>query len=218
MTLAEIRQEVVERLYDTGFVQFDTDNLNDSIFDGYQEVALLTGCIEKVQTVNFVGQLTYYKMTDYISDYFRPLGIWNVDTNRWLEPVTYKELSTYGYNWEVQNGQPIVYSVLGWDYICIYRKPATNEGSMAVFYSAQATQLSDSEEPEIPSEYHDVLINYAVADMLDQNLEYRKSTQAYADYLQRLEDIKRYMNSRSLPDRLYSLKEFVEFGNANLER
>jgi len=42
MTLAEIRQEVVERLYDTGFVQFDTDNLNDPKFDCYQEVALKT--------------------------------------------------------------------------------------------------------------------------------------------------------------------------------
>jgi hypothetical protein len=209
MNRDQLKERITNNLYDAGQVNFTSDTLNDSIQDGYDEVALLTQCIEKIATVTFVDQLTYYNLATLISDYYRVIAIWNNNTNRWLEPIAYGELDEFGTRWETHNGEPSHFAMLGWEYLALYRKPSTATGTMLVFYKAQADTLAGASTPVIPVGEADVLETYATQDLLDQHLEYQKSQIYWTKYQDQVKEILRDVNKRSLPDRLYMLANVV---------
>lgn len=206
MTCNEILNRAGDNLYDEGLVRFTETALLDSIQDGYDELALLTGAIERVTTVNFQANLNYYTMSSYISDYYRPIACWNTDNNRWLDPIPYSEFDDYfGGRWETLTGVPTLFTILGWETLVLARKKSTTSGNFLHFYKARADTLTLATTPTLPSELHHVLVDYAVGDLLDYNLEYTKSMKYFANYQEGLQKIKRQLNSRALPDRLHTL-------------
>jgi len=209
MTRDEIKERVKENLYDSGMVNFDSESLDDSIQDGYDEIALLSGCVEKIATLGLVGNLTYYKVTDYVTNYFRPIAIWNNQTNRWLEPLSYKEIGELHGRWETVNGSVIAFTPIGFEYIAIFRKPATTSGTLLLFYKATADTLAGGTTPTIPSSDVNILEDYATADSLDQILEYEKSIRYFTDYQTKIKEIIRKLNSRNMSDRIMVMNEVV---------
>jgi len=209
MTKIEILDKVRGNLYDTGMVHWEKSDLDDAIQDGYNEIALFTQCIETVDTLSLVGNLTYYKMQDYFSDYYRPIAMWNNQTNKWLEPISIMELNEWHPRWETLIGEPMFFSPIGLEYVSIVKKPATTAGSLLVFYASTANTLADGTTPTIPEGSHNVLEDYATAILLDQNLEYTKAKNYYDDYEQKIGDIVRNLNKRSMPDRLMTLANVV---------
>lgn len=209
MTRDEIIEQVRDNLYDVGMEHWESYDLQTTLQDGYEEVAVFTQCIEKVTTLNLVGNLSYYKMTSYISDYYRPIAMWNNQTNRWLVPISIAELNESHPRWETLNGEPSFFSPLGLEYVALARKPATTAGSLLVFYAANANQLTGTETPTIPESSHKVLENYTTSVLLDQALEFTKAQKYFDDYLKDIRTIVRHINSRSLPDRLFFLSEVV---------
>lgn len=209
MTRDEIKTRVASNLYDSGMVNFTDDTINDSIQDGYDEVSLLTQCIEKIATVSFVDQLTYYNLATLISDYYRVIAIWNNNTNRWLEPIAFGELEEFGSRWETYNGEPSHFSPVGWEYVAIYRKPSTASGNMLVFYKAFADTLAGGSTPVIPAGEGNILEYYSTQDLLDQHLEYAKAQTYWNIYSEQLREVIRDINKRSLPDRLYLLAQVI---------
>lgn len=205
MTRDQIAGKVAQNLYDVGMVQFDADNLNDSVQDGYDEVALLTNCIEKVTTVNFQSNITYYNLRTLVTDYYRPVAIYNPNTKRWMAPTAFRDMREFHPRWETVNGEEAFFSPLGFEYIVFFRKQTTASGNFYIFYSATADTLTGATTPQIPIEYHKVLENYATADMLDQNLEYTKAMKYYNAYIADLDRIKNLVRNRNWPDRLYVL-------------
>lgn len=209
MTKTEILERVRGNLYDVGMEHWTYADLTSAIQDGYDEIALFTQCIEKVDTLTLVGDLSYYKMADYFSDYYRVVAMWNNDTNRWLEPVSITELNEWHPHWEILNGQPIFFTPIGLEYVALVRKPATTTGDLLVFYSATANTLADATTPTIPTGSHNVLEDYATSILLDQNLEYTKAQRYFDDYENKIGDIVRDLNKRSIPDRLMTLASVV---------
>lgn len=205
MTAAEIYERISGNLYDEGMVRFTDDAIRDSVQDGYDEIALLTGCIEKIDTLNFSNNLSYYNFRTLISDYYRPLAIWNNNINRWLNPIAYRELREYSGRWETLNGQSTEFATLGWEYVILFKKMATASGDMLVFYKASANTLIDSDTPILPPANYDILVDYGTSDLLDSDLEYKKAQKYYKYYLEGIKKIRQTVNSRSLPDRIYTL-------------
>lgn len=205
MTAAEICERVSQNLYDEGMVRFTDEAITTSVQDGYDEIALLTGCIEKITSVSFVDDLSYYNFRTLISDYYRPLALWNNNINRWLNPVAYRELGKYSGCWETLNGQSTEFATLGWEYIVLFKKMATASGTMLAFYKASANTLSSTDTPTLPPANYDVLVDYGTADQLDIELEYTKAQRYYTMYLEGIKKIRRTVNSRSLPDRITTL-------------
>ena len=186
MNRDEIKNRVRDNLLDEGQVHWEDFDLNTAIQDGYDEVALFTQCIEKVATLTLVSNLTYYKMIDYFSDYYRIVAIWNTDTNRWLEPIAISELNESHPRWETLIGQPAFFTPIGIDYVAITKKPLIATSTLLIFYISTANTLAGSTIPTIPISSHEVLEDYATAILLDQTLEYAKSQRYYENYLRKI--------------------------------
>jgi hypothetical protein len=202
MTRDQIQTRVAENLYDEGLINFTNETINDSIQDGYDQVALLTGCIENITEVNWTGNKSYYYMPDLITDFYYTIGIWNNKNNSWLEPIQFKGLAAYlGVRWETYTGTPQVFCPLGYGWLAFARKYADTDDSMQVFHTETADTLSGSTTPTIPEGLDRVLIEYATGDLLDQHLEYTKSMEWFEKYMETVKEIHTHVNKRNTYDR-----------------
>lgn len=207
MTRDEIVGKIIQNLEDEGMVHFTTDDLYDSIHDGYQIVALFTQCIEKITTISLVANQSYYNLRTLITDYYRVFAIYNQNTKRWLEPKAYKEFQEYAVNWELLHGNPVEWAPLGCDHLAIFRKPASAiADAFIIFYKAfPITPLAGNEEPEFFPEFHKILVEYVTSDLLDQDLEYTKANKWFTMFIQSLIALKKKVESRNFPDRIMTL-------------
>lgn len=205
-TRDQIVTAVRQNLDDEGVGTFySEDDLNDSIQDGYDEVAVLTECVENAAQVNFQSELTFYDFASLLTGYIRIFAIWNNNTNRWLDPISENELSELRDDWEISNSEPTNYCTESPRYIALFPRPLVASGYMICFYKQQADILIGTSVPQIPVEHDDVLELYATADLLDQTQEYAKAVKYFQEYAARISDIKKAVNSRSLPDRVSAL-------------
>ena len=198
-------------MFDAGVVFWTISDIHDSIQDGYDEVATLTECIEKVTSVNFASNRTYYNFRSLIPDYFRIIAIYNNVTNRWLIPNHLREFDETSWRWETLSGSVEFFAPCGFEWLALLRKPASATSNMLVFYKATANTLIGTDIPKIPvggatlSTVDSILENFATGDLLQQALEYGKAERYNKLYLDQLELVKTLLNSRALPDRLYEL-------------
>lgn len=205
MTRDEIFGRVSQNLEDSGLVHFIQDDLIDSIQDGYEIIALLAQTIERVATINFVANRSYYNLNSLISDYYRVFAIYNTLNRRWMEPISFHEIRENSIRWETVKGNPREWTPLGYSHIAIFPKPATAVGSMLIFYKGTAPVLTGSLAPEFPVSEHEALVDYGTGDLLDQDLEYTKSVEYMKKFYARLQEIHKQVHSRDLLDKVYAL-------------
>jgi hypothetical protein len=196
MTKTDILARVSKTLEDEGLVHFTEDDLNDSIQDGYMYVALISECIEKVVTIDVPSDSLYFNVAEAIPDYYRVFAIFNSLNNRWLIPASFHSLQSNGPRWETRTGSVQWFCPLGARHILFH--PATSAvNTMYFFYRAQAPEIAANEEPAFFEDCHKILEYYVVQDLLDQNLEYTKSTRFYSLFISELSDLSRRINKRS---------------------
>lgn len=206
--LIEIGQNVRNNLDDLEASFFDTDlDINPSVQDGYNLLVGLCETIEKQTDVNWASQKVFYDFSSSISDYLRIFGIFNNNTQRWLQPVTFLDLYKLRDNWELANGDPVYYIPI--DYRTVAFFPVLGPiatGSMTVMYKAKADSLTANSLPQLPIEHHNALEYYATGDLLDQIQEWTKAL----DYMGMLDmsiaKIRKVLRERSSPDYI-SFKE-----------
>lgn len=207
MTRDEIAGRVYRNLEDEDALHFTSDDINDAIQDGYDELALETLCVEKIANVNWVANQVYYNFSSLISDFYNVFAIWNKRNNKWIGGVTWRELRESTFKWSTMLGETFLWAPFGYSHIGIYRTPTVDDSTnpMVVMYSAQAETLIGSDTPSFPPDLHDTLVEYATGDLLNQDLEYTKSLIYINRYEEKKQRIKDWMNKRSTPDRIYSL-------------
>lgn len=204
MTKSEISANAAKVLEDEGFVHFTTTDLSDAFDDGWEIVTILTGCLEKMATIQTVADQLYYDLTTLIPDYYRVFAIWSTATNRWLDPISLVELKEEADKWEVIQGPPRMFSPLGYRKIVLHPTP-TSAIDLYVLYTAVATKLNDSDSIDLPTEFQHILEKYMVGDLLQQNLEYEKSQRYIAEFYQMIAKLKLKIEKRSWPDRVMAL-------------
>src|SRR5687768_4149376 len=184
MTRDAIAAKVAQNLDDAGSVHFTAQDINDSIQDGYDQIALRTGCIEKVTTVNWVANQVFYNFSSLISDYYRVFMIYNQRTKKWIKGVSWRELRDISYKWATLNGESFQWAPMGFSHIAVSRVPTASDSTnpMLVMYSAQAPTLVGDTVPDFPTDYHTALVEYATGDLLDQDLEYSKAVKYMSNF------------------------------------
>lgn len=208
MNTQQIATRVQRNLDDLGANFFDpTLDIIPSIQDGYNLTAALCETIENRQDVNFQGGLVIYDFSTLITDYLRVYGIFNNQTNRWLEPTTLMRLWQIRDDWELTNGDPYYFWPISYQHVALFPVPATSVGSMTVMFKAKAATLTANTTPEIPESNIDALENFATADLLTQCEEFIKALKWAGLYNKNVIEICQLVRERSRPNQLYYHKE-----------
>jgi hypothetical protein len=201
-TRLQIANKIRENLNDQGYF-YTADDLNDSLQDGYDEVAAESGCIEKGSVVDFVPNTVYYDLRALIPGFLSLVGIWNRRVKRWMVPVSYRELDKLRENWEIAHGEPYLFAPVNYRYIAIF--PATSGvgveeiNKMYVIHKAQANTLTDDTEPNIPINVQDdILTHYSTMDMFEQAEEWTKAQAHFGHYMDKIEQLDKIIRRRDV--------------------
>lgn len=188
-------------------IYYDQQAVNDSIQDGMDEVAAVTGCIYKSASIPFTQYTTYYDMLSLLPDYVGVVAMWNDTIHRWMYPTSLRKLNQQRLDWDAQYGTPYYFCPISHRYVAIWLKPGVaNYGRMFVFYAAAAPQLTDQEVIPIPEEHVTALELYSVTDLWEQAQEWGKAADSLKDYLGNLENLRVLMKNKRFKDRIPGLK------------
>lgn len=202
--LVQIGQSVTRNLDDLNSNFFSpTLDIQPSIQDGYKLIVALTESIETHADINFVSGKVYYDFSSSISDYLRIFGIFNNNTQRWMQPTSFLELFRLRDNWELADGDPYLFLPIDAKTTAIFPAMSTAAGSMTILYKARADVLTANSVPQIPIEHQSVLEWYATDDLLDQAQEWQKAMEYFQMWDKGIEDIRKSLRDRSSPNHLY---------------
>jgi hypothetical protein len=202
MTKDEIIQRIKQELDDQGIFFTDAD-IYDSLEDGYDLIALLTGCITKVTTHAFTAGKVYYNLLTNIPDFYRPLAIYDPNQRQFLEPISLIKLETFEEKWDTVIGTPQYFIPFPTHTVAFY--PHYNSApsqNFRVFYEASAPEIADVSTFSIPVQAQKVLIDYTVSDLFDQSLEINKSQKVWNDFLENLERVRVAVQNVAIRDRI----------------
>lgn len=197
MTNSQIAERVSQTLEDEGLVHFTTEDLYDSIQDGYELVSLLCETIEKVVQITIPANSQIVDLSAIVNDYYRPICLYSETTKRWLFPRSFESIRENGVSWANNTGAVREWCPLGDRYCLFYPSPLDTQ-TFQLFYRAEPTKLSASDSPTFYSDAHKVLEFYACSDLLDINLEYDKSMKFFELFMTEVEEIRTRLNKRGL--------------------
>lgn len=202
--LSRLISDTTRNLDDLGAVFFTRDSdIEPSIQEGYRFISALCETIESQANVDFVSGLVFYDFSTYISDYLRVYGIYNNNTNRWLQPTILTELYRLRDDWELANGEPYLFLPVDPKHVALFPVLSTASGSMTVVYKARATRLGANDYPELPELHQDVLTYDATGDLLTQCEEWYKAIDWMNMTELHTEEIRKIVRERSSPNQLY---------------
>lgn len=204
MTRDQIAASIRTELADAGTFYTD-DDINDSIQDAYDEVVAITQPIEKTVELSWIDDLVYYDFYTTVSDYIRPFAVYNNANQVWLNWVSNKHLDEINDEWETADGNTTNAWIVNFRYIAMYPTNPTATGTFDLYYKAKADTLTGTSIPQIPIEFEDILENYVVADLLEQDEQFNKALDYITEYEKNLDDLKKLVESRPLTDRIMRL-------------
>ena len=182
MTRDQIADLLRINLEDGGITYYSADDVNDSIQDGYDDIAVVSGCIQKSADVDFIDNLTYYNFSVLISDYYTVVAIYNNTQKRWMDPTDRREMNTLRRDWETITGQPSMFFPMDSRRVMVMPRMVVASGNMTVFYRATAPTLAGGDTPLIHVDEQKLLEWYATGDLFDQAEEYIKAEIWWSKY------------------------------------
>lgn len=215
MTKEAIMERVRDELGDTGVTYYSTDDLKDSFDDGYEEICVNTGILERMGTLTPVNNQVYYNLYETFNDYMRVFAIWNPDINDWMSHKALNFFDRIRDDWEKASGPSYRFSAIDFQYISVYPHKSTVSGDdwEVFYYAVPPKPLELYETPEIPTQFQVVINYYMLADLLAQSEEYTKASDYTNDYFSKLEELRTYVYTRPFPLRINMLREQFSGGS-----
>lgn len=206
MTRDEIAGKIRRNLNDAGITYYSAEDINDSIQDGYDEIAVYSECIEKRVELSFLANRTYINIRNLVPDYFRPIYIYSDSNGRYLDLVDDRDLLSYRQNWEMIMGSISEYMILDSNQLGFSGRlnSVTSRDTFKLFYKATANILTSTAVPQINTNYQQLLIDYGTADLLEQNQEFQKATRKWMSYETMLEDYRTKIQLLAKSDRVFT--------------
>ncbi len=195
-----IAADIRDNLEDAGVTFYSAADVNDAIQDAYDDVAVMSGCIQKSTTLNFTSLLSYYDFRSLISDYFAVVAIFNNSSNRWLCPDTRRSFDKSRQDWELATGEPRFFCPIDSKRVVIVPRMTIATGNRTVFYRATADTLGATDTPLIHTDMLTLLEHYVTADLLDQQQEFIKADAWWQKYFNELMDYKIRIGRLALSD------------------
>ena len=209
MTRAEAKANIIKNLYDGNVVYYDGIDLNNSIQDAYDDIAIIARNIKKKSTgLAWVGQLSYYDFTSLgVADYLGCIAIFNNVSNVYLtDDLTLKDFDRIRVDWEAALGTPEWWTPVNFKYIAVFKKYAGAAGTFDLHYWATAPTLtSDSDVFLIATDMAKLIEYYCTADLFEQAQEFSKAAPFWKLYYPLLQKYKTRCHGLAKSDLLYGV-------------
>ena len=189
-TRGDIKANLQANLVELGINWYSDEDMNNSIQDAYDDLTILTQCIQQMQTINFTSDLCYYNFYDSISDYLGAIAIFNNNTNQWLrDDLSLKDFDRIRRDWEKWIGTPIFWAPSDPKRIAMAPKYKVATGNFNLYYWVSAPLLvADTDQFLIASDKTTAILQYATADLLEQAQEFNKAQTFWAQYYPNVAD------------------------------
>ena len=205
MTRLDIQASVQQFFQDT--VYYQTQDINNSIQDGMDEICAFTGCNWQSTTLAFQPNLTYYDFYTLIPGYVGVWAIFNHVIKRWLIPTSLRKLQQTRVDWDIACGTPSYFAPINFRYVAIFRKPLDPlYGNMEVFYLSQSPTLGDTTCLPIPDDSNTTIETYCEMDLLEQNQEWDQAQTLMTDYQEQLNHLYDLCSSKRFLGRTAQLR------------
>lgn len=164
MTIAEMIVRVSRALEDSVNIRFSQDEIRQALQDGWTDLA------EYVDWNHAIGSLTLAPDTEHysvssVTNLITPKAVFDDDEDRLLTPTTVIELDLSYPQWEKVQGRPTHWFMRGSQYLGFW--PIPSESVNVKIWGAFAPSFpADSEAPTFAANFHQVLVEYAMYDLL----------------------------------------------------
>ncbi len=135
MTRKAIRDQVRANLGDAGITFYQDQDINNSLQDAYDDIAVKCQCIIKSVTLNFIPLVNYYDFltgnrtpagvyrNQPVPDYLGTIGIFSNTTNLWLrDDLNIRDYDKIRIDWELWQGQSQYWTPHSLKYIAVVPK------------------------------------------------------------------------------------------------
>lgn len=217
-TRGQIKADIKDNLAELNLDFYSDDDINQSIQDAYDDIAVLTQCIQKPVTLNWISNLSYYnfQLRYQVSDYLGTIAIFNNLSNLWLrDDLSLKDFDRIRRDWENWIGTPIFWAPSDPQNIAICPKmlgaaltygafdggsflnsayyvnnsAEVNIGSFILYYWATApTLVTDNDVLLIASDQGTTITQYCTADLLEQCQEFNKAQSYWRPYFENIDE------------------------------
>ena len=204
-----MQSEVRIRLNEASANFWSDSDIQAALNEGLMELSDASEWYERMATIPLLSNRSYLDMRNVLSDTFiGPKRMMNDTTGKWMVPSSVKTQDLRARQWEKTAAEPEEFFTRGLWWLGFYPKPANDTGTARFYFSALPAQMTnDTDEPDIPEEYHGGIIAYAVYDLLAQDGETEKAIFWWNEYLQYESDFVYYVKNRTTKDRV------GQFGN-----
>lgn len=205
MTRDQVAQIVKHNLDDAGVYYSDSD-INESLQDAYDEIAVFTEFIERTIEISLQADTNYYNLSLLIPDYYRLVYIYNIGKKQFIYPDVERKISGYRADWELAYQTETNFTINGPKYIGIFGRTAFVEpnAKLKIWYKATAPIMQGNSIILINTNYIQLLENYSTADLLEQNQEFTKALEYWQTYEVDLLKYREKIQLLSKKDRVFS--------------
>jgi hypothetical protein len=204
MNFGEMQSGVRTRLDESTAVFWSDQDIKDALNEGLFELSDATEWYERMATIPLWSTRSYLDLRCILPDTFLgPKRMINNQTGKWLVPSSVKTQDHRAAQWEKTSAEPEEFFTRGLWWMGFYPKPPNDLGSARMYFSALPPLMDDdTDEPELPEEYHMGIICYAVYDLLAQDAETEKALMWWAEYVQYETKLRDYVETRITRDKV----------------
>lgn len=211
-TVREIIDKVLIRLEDPDQRFFTTQDCVDAYNDALDELSEATEVNESDVVVKRRKWAPYIDLRGFLPpDALRVTAVWNINTQKWLAPVTVRELDdTVGRQWEMKPDQSRWWWMRGIFFLGAYPVPGDDVSPLRVHYCSLLPHVKidgglasglESRTEGIPPDFGDPIEHYMMYTLLAQRKETQKSLSFYLRYKEHEAELSNIARNRMRRDR-----------------
>jgi hypothetical protein len=229
VTLLELKDRLLKRLAESSSapVAVSSAEAIAAINEAQRLFVLLTLCLERTGTFNLSAGECWYQATDQITDWLLPLrcvqrpvaasgAIWdetNFDETVWdqapvdrgvavrVKPARLEDMDALSPTWQTDTDDTAErYGVFGFETFFVWPAPENEGTDLDITYAAEPRTISqDTDEPDIPAQYHLALIDGAmpICRLKDGGVELERTKPYFAAFLDQAAKCAEIVRARS---------------------
>lgn len=206
VTARESINGVLVELEDPTGVFHSQEDVIDAYNEALDEISDATEIYEKNITVHLRKKATYLDLRGILpQEALRITSIYNCATNKWLDPITPRELDLQvGREWEGKPDTPRWWFMRGLWFLGVYPVTSDDTTALRIYYSALIPHVSSEGGlssgldviPPLPPDAHIVIEDYMLGALWADRKEPQKAMQYWASYLEGEQQLKNLHEQR----------------------